>query len=242
MTAIEPGGVVTVRFASDGSERRLMLDYAPLERISVIEVQAGRAGRGRRARSAPIWHYFGSRPEAEEIERFGDDPARRAHAGGGRRRARSSAAPARTCFDTTVPGGAQVATAGVMAVGVLPTHRRRGVLTAMMRRQLADAHERGEPIATLYAARGRHLRPLRLRPRVARRRHRAAEGARAALARRAARAGAAARARTSGVEVLPAIYDRVQAETPGMFTRSRDWWQVRRLRQRPGKPAGQMRS
>ncbi|HEX6662833.1 MAG TPA: UvrD-helicase domain-containing protein [Gaiellaceae bacterium] len=30
---IEAGGVVTVRF-SDGSERRLMLDYAPLERIS----------------------------------------------------------------------------------------------------------------------------------------------------------------------------------------------------------------
>jgi ATP-dependent DNA helicase UvrD/PcrA len=33
VTAIERGGVVTVRFASDGSERRLMLDYAPLERI-----------------------------------------------------------------------------------------------------------------------------------------------------------------------------------------------------------------
>jgi DNA helicase-2/ATP-dependent DNA helicase PcrA len=33
VTRIEPGGVVTVRFASDGSERRLMLDYAPLERI-----------------------------------------------------------------------------------------------------------------------------------------------------------------------------------------------------------------
>jgi len=30
---IEAGGVVTVRFA-DGSERRLMLDYAPLERIA----------------------------------------------------------------------------------------------------------------------------------------------------------------------------------------------------------------
>ena len=30
---IEPGGVVTVRFASDGSERKLMLDYAPLEKI-----------------------------------------------------------------------------------------------------------------------------------------------------------------------------------------------------------------
>ncbi|HEX3266976.1 MAG TPA: UvrD-helicase domain-containing protein [Gaiellaceae bacterium] len=33
VTAIEAGGVVTVRFASDGSERRLMLDYAPLQRL-----------------------------------------------------------------------------------------------------------------------------------------------------------------------------------------------------------------
>ena len=33
VTAMEAGGVVTVRFASDGTERRLMLDYAPLERI-----------------------------------------------------------------------------------------------------------------------------------------------------------------------------------------------------------------
>jgi DNA helicase-2/ATP-dependent DNA helicase PcrA len=33
VTQIEHGGVVTVRFA-DGSERRLMLDYAPLDKIS----------------------------------------------------------------------------------------------------------------------------------------------------------------------------------------------------------------
>jgi hypothetical protein len=32
VTRIEAGGVVTVRF-EDGSERRLMLEYAPLERI-----------------------------------------------------------------------------------------------------------------------------------------------------------------------------------------------------------------
>ena len=32
VTRIEPGGVVTVRF-EDGSERRLMLEYAPLERL-----------------------------------------------------------------------------------------------------------------------------------------------------------------------------------------------------------------
>jgi hypothetical protein len=30
---IEAGGLVTVRFAGDGSERKLMLDYAPLEKL-----------------------------------------------------------------------------------------------------------------------------------------------------------------------------------------------------------------
>ena len=33
VTRIEPGGVVTVRFADDATERRLMLEYAPLERL-----------------------------------------------------------------------------------------------------------------------------------------------------------------------------------------------------------------
>ena len=33
VTRIEPGGVVTVRFAGEETERRLMLDYAPLERV-----------------------------------------------------------------------------------------------------------------------------------------------------------------------------------------------------------------
>jgi DNA helicase-2/ATP-dependent DNA helicase PcrA len=33
VTRIEPGGVVTVRFAGEDAERRLMLDYAPLERV-----------------------------------------------------------------------------------------------------------------------------------------------------------------------------------------------------------------
>jgi hypothetical protein len=33
VTRVEPGGVVTVRFAGEDSERRLMLDYAPLQRI-----------------------------------------------------------------------------------------------------------------------------------------------------------------------------------------------------------------
>ncbi|MFB7635011.1 GNAT family N-acetyltransferase [Streptomyces sp. NPDC056149] len=54
-------------------------------------------------------------------------------------------------FGLTVPGGAEVAAAGVTTVGVLPTHRRRGVLRSMMRHQLADVRERGEALAVLTA-------------------------------------------------------------------------------------------
>src|SRR2546423_1021114 len=55
-------------------------------------------------------------------------------------------------FRLTVPGGADVPTAGVTAVGVWPTHRRRGLLTAMMRRQLTDYHDEGLPLAALFAS------------------------------------------------------------------------------------------
>jgi DNA helicase-2/ATP-dependent DNA helicase PcrA len=34
VTAVEPGGVIVVRFASDGTERKLMADYAPLRKSS----------------------------------------------------------------------------------------------------------------------------------------------------------------------------------------------------------------
>jgi predicted acetyltransferase len=55
-------------------------------------------------------------------------------------------------FRMTVPGGAAVPTAGVTMVSVLPTHRRRGVLTQMMRRQLDDVRAWGEPVAALTAS------------------------------------------------------------------------------------------
>ena len=55
-------------------------------------------------------------------------------------------------FRLTVPGGT-VPAAGVSWVGVLPTYRRRGVLTALMTQQLQDIHEAGtEPIAILWAS------------------------------------------------------------------------------------------
>ncbi|MEU8028363.1 GNAT family N-acetyltransferase [Streptomyces sp. NPDC049099] len=55
-------------------------------------------------------------------------------------------------FRMTVPGGAVVPTAGVTMVSVAATHRRRGILTAMMRRLLDDAHAKGEPLAALFAS------------------------------------------------------------------------------------------
>ena len=55
-------------------------------------------------------------------------------------------------FDSTVPGGAFVPTAGVTRVGVLPTHTRRGVLTQLMHRLLVESRERGNVLATLHAS------------------------------------------------------------------------------------------
>lgn len=57
-------------------------------------------------------------------------------------------------FELTVPGPAFVPAAGVTAVTVQPTHRRRGLLSRMMRRQLDDVAERGEPLAMLTASEG----------------------------------------------------------------------------------------
>jgi len=55
-------------------------------------------------------------------------------------------------FRVTVPGGASVPAAGITMVGVAPTHRRRGILTSMMRRQLDDIRSWGEPLAVLTAS------------------------------------------------------------------------------------------
>jgi predicted acetyltransferase len=53
----------------------------------------------------------------------------------------------------SVPGG-EVAAGGVTFVTVLPSHRRRGLMSGMMRAMIDDCHRRGEPIAMLWAAEG----------------------------------------------------------------------------------------
>ena len=53
--------------------------------------------------------------------------------------------------EMSIPGGTSVV-AGVANVAVQPTHTRQGVMTRMMRHQLNDIYERGEPLAALFAS------------------------------------------------------------------------------------------
>ena len=57
-------------------------------------------------------------------------------------------------LEITVPGGAQVPAGGVTWVSVVPTHRRRGILTRLMAELHDDIDARDEPLATLTASEG----------------------------------------------------------------------------------------
>src|SRR5690242_21903263 len=82
-----------------------------------------------------IRHYFGQENQLEDAERFAKwIEVERMHAAFDGDRIVGGAGA--FSFRMSVPGGASVPTAGVTVVGVLPTHRRRGVLTSMMKAQL----------------------------------------------------------------------------------------------------------
>jgi predicted acetyltransferase len=57
-------------------------------------------------------------------------------------------------LELTVPGEVALPMAGVSYVGVHPLRRRRGIMRALMRRQLDDLHARGVPVAGLGASEG----------------------------------------------------------------------------------------
>ncbi|MER8046692.1 GNAT family N-acetyltransferase [Streptomyces sp. NPDC094032] len=132
-------------------------------------------------------------------------------------------------FELTLPGGALAPAAGVTAVGVLPSHRRRGVLSAMMRHQLTELRARGEFLSVLLASEatiyGRFgYGPATYTRRLTVARHRAAFAPR--------RAGVAAED-TGSVEVLrraecgdvlEAVYDRYRRAQPGALSRPPRWW------------------
>ena len=95
---------------------------------------------------------FGERPRAEDLANweklFEADRAIAAYDGD-----RVVGTAGIFSFELTVPGGVLPA-AGVTIVGVHPTHRRQGILRRMMRLQLDAIHERGEPLAILWASEG----------------------------------------------------------------------------------------
>jgi predicted acetyltransferase len=137
----------------------------------------------------------------------------------------------------TVPGG-EVDAAGLTLVGVLPSHRRRGILRALMRRQLDDIRRRGEPLAILWASEGAiygrfgfGLATLQGGFEVDR--------SRTAYARPLDQAGTIRLVAPDEAETLfPAVYDRVREATPGFISRSEAMWHWTILRDSPHQRRG----
>ena len=129
-------------------------------------------------------------------------------------------------FDLTVPGG-QLPCAGVTWVGVMPTHRRQGILRDLMKQQLEDIHDWGEPIAALWASEaaiyGRYGYGQ------------AAPNARikSDCGRFALRDDAAGSTRLvdaeKALELFWPVYERVRAARAGMLSRDERWWKEHRL-------------
>lgn len=139
-------------------------------------------------------------------------------------------------FDMTLPGMTTIPVAGVTAVGVLPTHRRQGILTAMMRRQLDDVRVRGEAIAVLTASEsviyGRYGYGIAtsMATYEIERRH-------AALARRWEASGRVRMiTHEEALRLLPPLYDQVRRRQPAALTRSQAKWEA--LLRNPEKPMG----
>lgn len=128
----------------------------------------------------------------------------------------------------TVPGG-QLPIAAVTLVSVAPTHRRRGVLTSMIRRQLTELYEQQrEAVAALWASES-----------VIYQRFGYGEGASGAklnartpkLALRPETDTGAGRVRLVGEEEarphLAAVYQAVRPHRPGFLDRPGRWWDNR---------------
>ncbi|GGV37528.1 GNAT family N-acetyltransferase [Streptomyces spectabilis] len=137
-------------------------------------------------------------------------------------------------FELTLPGEILVPASGVTAVGVLPSHRRQGVLSAMMRHQLAELRARGEFLSVLLASEapiyGRFgYGPATYTARLTVPRHRAAPTlprARAAAATQETGAVEVLRRAECG-EVLEEVYDRYRRAQPGALSRPHRWWALR---------------
>src|SRR3954447_25161133 len=175
-----------------------------------------------------IGQYFNPPPSEEFFERWAQTlPHERMHAAfeEGQIVGGAGAFP----FELSVPGGS-LPCAGVTAVGVPPPHPRRGVLRSMMDPQLRDVHERGEPIAALWASEetiygrfGYGLAAWSGEVHLPREWN--------AYARPFERLG---RVRFVSPEeaaaLFPPIWTALMQQRPGVFQRTKEWWELRRLR------------
>jgi predicted acetyltransferase len=130
-------------------------------------------------------------------------------------------------FTMTLPGG-QIDAVGLTWVSVELTHRRRGILRALMDTQLRAAAERGAPVSILTASEasiyGRYGFGVATRTR------------QTSIDRRAARLAhpplehGVTRLNTDAVRgVLPGLYDRWRRTTPGGLDRNEKRWQLQLL-------------
>jgi predicted acetyltransferase len=126
-------------------------------------------------------------------------------------------------FDLTVPGGT-VGCGGTTVIAVLPTHRRRGVLTDMMRFHLDEVAGRGEPVAALWASEA----PIygRFGYGVAARFHRTKlDKSRISFPRSPLGSGTIRILDVDGARgVLPEFYERLRPIRPGFLTRGENRW------------------
>lgn len=128
----------------------------------------------------------------------------------------------------TTPGGS-VQTAGLTMVAVLPTHRRRGILTSLIRRHFAEARANGQPVSALWASEGSiygryGYGMASLQGSIS------LERDRALFRSQVPREGTFRLLDTeAALAAFPPIYERVRAVTPGMMSRSLPWWEHRRL-------------
>jgi predicted acetyltransferase len=133
-------------------------------------------------------------------------------------------------FQLSVPGGTAAA-AGVTAVAVLPAYRRRGIMSSMMGRLLADAAARGESLAALFASEagiyqrfGYGCAAQSLRCEI----HRG-EGALIGLAAPGLPGPAQIRIvpPEQAVDDMAAVYTAAAATRPGAPARDERWWRSR---------------
>ena len=131
-------------------------------------------------------------------------------------------------FELTVPGAVSLPAAGLTMVGVLPSHRRKGMLTQLMRTFLADAKKRGEPLSVLWASEGsiyqRFGFGIATRQIII-----SAQADRMRMIDQPDPLVARMHTEQEAAEVIPPIYDRIRARTPGMYARSKKWWTAKTL-------------